>query len=306
MTSLLILLGFFSPATALGDLIGLYTFEDGTASNQIVGAGALPNLTESGVILSGGAAVFTSQFSYLELPVVLGNEPFTILLDATYDPQPTSPNFAVSQFGATNNSFDVDFIIQQFPGTSNRAEFFNGEGGGVPIDNGSIDGDRHRIAITWDGSTIGNFFDGTLMTANIGGTLPDIDASVVRFGDRSLNDGIGATGTVHEIRIFDMALSEDQLNDSDGDGIPDSEDVCPDSDPSDTVIIDGCDSGVGNQLFDDGCTISDLVVACADDVSNHGEFVSCVAALSNDLKETGSIAGGRQKGAIRNCAAQAG
>lgn len=57
--------------------------------------------------------------------------------------------------------------------------------------------------------------------------------------------------------------------DSDGDGIPDDEDACSDSDLSATVVIDSCDSGVENQLFDDGCTISDLIEECADDVSNH-------------------------------------
>ena len=204
--------GAISPATLDGAQIGLYTFDDGTPFNQFGGPGALPDLTGTGVSFSGGAAVFDSVFDHLELPVALGVGPFTIFLDATYDPQPISPNFAVSQFGATNFSTDVDFIIQQFPGTSNRAEFFNGEGVGIPIDHGSIDGGRHRIAITWDGSTIGNFFDGTLVTAGVVGTLPDIDASVLRFGAESLNDGIGATGSVHEIRIFDTALSEAELN----------------------------------------------------------------------------------------------
>ena len=47
--------------------------------------------------------------------------------------------------------------------------------------------------------------------------------------------------------------------DSDGDGIPDDEDACFDSDLSETVVIGGCDSGVFNTLLPTGCTISDLV-----------------------------------------------
>ncbi len=92
--------------------------------------------------------------------------------------------------------------------------------------------------------------------------------------------------------------------DSDGDGIPDDEDECPDSDLSETVVIDGCDSGVTNYLFDNGCTISDLVGTCADDASNHGQFVSCVAHLTNELKRDGIISG-REKGKIQSCAARA-
>ena len=92
--------------------------------------------------------------------------------------------------------------------------------------------------------------------------------------------------------------------DSDGDGIPDDEDECPDSNLEATVIVDGCDSGVDNVLFDNGCTITDLVYGCADGASNHGQFVSCVAALTNELKRDGVISG-RDKGRIQSCAAQA-
>jgi hypothetical protein len=93
-------------------------------------------------------------------------------------------------------------------------------------------------------------------------------------------------------------------DDSDGDGVPDDEDCQPDSDLSMTVVIGDCDSGVVNLLFDDGCTISDLIAECADDAGNHGQFVSCVAHLTNDLKKDGFISG-REKGAIQRCAAQA-
>ena len=48
-------------------------------------------------------------------------------------------------------------------------------------------------------------------------------------------------------------------SDSDGDGVLDDQDACPNSAPSPTVVINGCDSGVENKLLDDGCTIADLV-----------------------------------------------
>jgi hypothetical protein len=76
-----------------------------------------------------------------------------------------------------------------------------------------------------------------------------------------------------------------------------------DSDP--TVMIAGCDSGVPNIVIDaEYCTISDLIANCAASATNHGGFVSCVAALTNQLNKAGLISG-RQKGAIQSCAAKA-
>lgn len=93
-------------------------------------------------------------------------------------------------------------------------------------------------------------------------------------------------------------------NDQDGDGILDSEDSCPNSDLRPTVFVGGCNSGVPNTLLPGGCTIADMIAQCAAGASNHGAFVSCVAALTNTLNAQGVITG-RQKGAIQKCAAQA-
>jgi len=68
-----------------------------------------------------------------------------------------------------------------------------------------------------------------------------------------------------------------------------------------TVVIDGCDTGVPEVLLDGGSSIGDLIAECADGARNHGKFVSCVAKLSNGLKKDGIIAG-REKGAIQSCA----
>jgi hypothetical protein len=81
-------------------------------------------------------------------------------------------------------------------------------------------------------------------------------------------------------------------------------DECPNSDVSATVVIDGCNAGVTNTLFPTGCTISDLIAACAEGASNHGQFVSCVDKLTTALKKAGTITG-QQKDAIENCAGQA-
>lgn len=92
--------------------------------------------------------------------------------------------------------------------------------------------------------------------------------------------------------------------DGDSDGVPDDTDACPSSDLAPTIVIDGCDSGVGNLLQTDGCTLSDLIGQIAAAASNHGDFVSGVAHLTNEWKQGGLISGS-EKGAIQSCAAQA-
>jgi len=71
-----------------------------------------------------------------------------------------------------------------------------------------------------------------------------------------------------------------------------------------TIIIDGCDTGVDDHLLPDGSTISGKIADCAANAANHGDFVSCVASLTNDLKKAGIITG-KEKGAIQSCAANA-
>jgi CSLREA domain-containing protein len=97
------------------------------------------------------------------------------------------------------------------------------------------------------------------------------------------------------------------FSDADSDGIPDDADNCPNSDLSPTVVIDGCDSGVENSLsvLDQvGCTISDLIAEIAESSSNHGQFVSGVSHLTNELKKDGIIIES-EKGVIQHCADQA-
>jgi hypothetical protein len=94
------------------------------------------------------------------------------------------------------------------------------------------------------------------------------------------------------------------VSDADGDGVNDAEDHCPGSDLRATVVIDGCDSGVRNTGFPSGCTIADLIAACAEGVRNHGQYISCVSDMTNDLKQAGTITD-QQKDAIQSCAGQA-
>jgi hypothetical protein len=91
---------------------------------------------------------------------------------------------------------------------------------------------------------------------------------------------------------------------SDGDGVPDGVDECIGSSPSPTVVIYGCDSGVPNVTFPNGCKISDRIAQIAATSSNHGQFASRVAQFLNGLVKQGVITGA-QKDAIQSCAGQA-
>jgi hypothetical protein len=110
--------------------------------------------------------------------------------------------------------------------------------------------------------------------------------------------------TVSSCNEEDPQLSFDLLilADADLDGVADNVDTCLDSDLAETVVIGECDSGVANTLLEDGCTIAQRIMACADGVVNHGEFVSCVSRFTNGLKPR--VLSGAEKGAIQSCAAQ--
>jgi hypothetical protein len=90
----------------------------------------------------------------------------------------------------------------------------------------------------------------------------------------------------------------------DGDGIPDDSDACPDSNLAASIIIDSCNSDVGNHLQAGGCTLSDRIAELTASADNHGKFVSAVAKYTNQLVSD-SIITGQQKGAIHSCAARA-
>jgi len=94
------------------------------------------------------------------------------------------------------------------------------------------------------------------------------------------------------------------VRDSDGDGHPDDTDACPSSNLEPTIVIDGCDSGVGNPLRPNGCTLSDGIGQLVVGARNHGEFVSGVSQFTEALKRDGVI-GGQDTGAIQACAARA-
>lgn len=92
--------------------------------------------------------------------------------------------------------------------------------------------------------------------------------------------------------------------DSDGDGLFDPYDACDQSDRSEMIVLDTCNTGLTNQLFPDGCTMMDRIVACEGAARNHGAYVACVGDLVHAWADEGVI-DETEKGDIVRCAAQA-
>jgi len=93
----------------------------------------------------------------------------------------------------------------------------------------------------------------------------------------------------------------DPENDADADGVCGDADACANSNLGLTVSVAGCDTGVSNMMFITGCTLQDRINLCGVGVQNHGEFVSCVSHLADELNRQGVLTG-RQKGRLQQCA----
>ena len=160
----------------------------------------------------------------------------------------------------------------------------------------------------------GKFDDDTtlIITRSSNTTFLSNDAAVATVDSSGLVESVGPGNTTIVVSYGNDSSSVPvtvptgvaEPGDLDGDGIIDDEDQCPISDLRATVIIQDCDSGVANSLSPTGCTLSDSIADCANGSRNHGEFVSCVAKLTNDLKKAGAITG-HEKGKLQSCAAKA-
>ncbi|MHC4979536.1 MAG: hypothetical protein ACYTGT_11015 [Planctomycetota bacterium] len=106
----------------------------------------------------------------------------------------------------------------------------------------------YRLEVIWG---VGGLLEGNLYDSDgetLLNTVSDVD-------DTFQSGGIAFRAFGGSDTFYDTV--ELPTADSDGDGIPDDEDACPDSILTPTIVINGCDSGVTNVLFEDGCTMSD-------------------------------------------------
>lgn len=264
--------------------------------------------------LSGSSLVFEAGVSYSTL--------VDIPLTAPGDIAPGSPiviSIAVSQTrltadndllvvisdggagygGAAQDNLEGVLIAYQVNQTGNsyswNQESFIGTDAVAPAIG---DAQEFSLTLTLNAgyTTVSGQWNAVDSAQNLGGVLDVANGLSLQF---LAEDG----GEEYQINAVCVSIFNPNDADTDGDGVPNVEDECPNSDTSDTVIIGGCDSGVANLVLPSGCTVADLVAQAADGARNHGQFVSSVASLTNALKKAGLISG-KDKGRIQSCAAK--
>ncbi len=90
------------------------------------------------------------------------------------------------------------------------------------------------------------------------------------------------------------------LGDFEDDGVTDVDDECPNTVLGDTVMVGDRDTGVADQVLDNGCTMTELIASCKIDRRNHGETVRCVLNLVQSWRRDGKITP-RDQGQILRC-----
>jgi hypothetical protein len=119
---------------------------------------------------------------------------------------------------------------------------------------------------------------------------PELDALIRELldGDREVRrdgggpaDGLGA-GRLHP-------LGPGHLLDADRDGVLDDQDVFDSSDTRDQVDTGGGPTSVPNVTDARGITLQDRVNALAAGAKNHGQYVSAIAHLANELRKAGLV-----------------
>jgi len=70
---------------------------------------------------------------------------------------------------------------------------------------------------------------------------------------------------------------------------------------SEKILVGECDTSIANAILDDGCTMNDVLTACAVSAHSHGEFISCVVRHANEWRRQGLLSG-KDVGRIAHCA----
>ena len=111
---------------------------------------------------------------------------------------------------------------------------------------------------------------------------------VAGFGAGAWDDFVGNAD------CFTLGIDGDEVTydfeaDDDEDGVPNELDECPDSDLRPFVNVGTGNTSIPNAVNEEGCSIQDLVHHCEDTAKNHGQYVSCITKLANDLYDAGVI-----------------
>lgn len=281
-------------------------------------------------------AILTTLSAFLALPLAIRAEPISGNLDAPdaaggpligWNPNPSIPPGILSVSFTTDGSeriFDkLQLRLKQLPNFTTADPFvsiFGDNGNGLP---GPLvvrlEEDRPLVV----GTETYTFTASTevILTANTRYHIVVSNANNGQQGaygwvDSNPRTDPSGPATFESYRSFNVRtglwgnpipprckFQIDAVADDDRDGVPNDIDFCPDSILTETVIIDGTDTGVANPVFPDGCTIADLIAQIEDEAKNHGQFVSGVGRLARTLEDAGEISKDDRK-ALQRAAAQ--
>lgn len=108
-------------------------------------------------------------------------------------------------------------------------------------------------------------------------------------------DGDGLCGDVD-------ACPRDAENDADSDGVCGNVDACPGSSLAATIVIDDCESGVGNQLLPDGCSMADAIATAEASATSDAELYTEIGRLTATWEAASRISAA-DAARLRECAA---
>lgn len=157
-----------------------------------------------------------------------------------------------------------------------------------------VDNPTGATLILTAGNSNGIFYEQTFTENNFyfGFASNDVNFLQLRSENNEIFSGVNKVGRCEFII------------DSDGDGVPDDEDLIPNSNMEETVMIDGCDSMVDNIALGDGVMLSDKIDELeAGDYRNHGQYVKATAQYLAGLVEDGVITD-EEKDMIMECAGE--
>ena len=201
------------PRTPNRNLVGVYQFESTSTQNSLFHGFGLPDLTAVGVNLPGtGTASMATAASYLELPMALGDEPFTIAMNAEYRTNILTNKYLISQRAGEES---LDFrLITEANSRDVAAEFCKAADRCATAVSAPVEDKAQSYAITWDGVNVGSFSDDALVITSVAGTQSSLQGDAVRIGNPTGADRtpLGAQGRIHEIRIYNKALTEAELD----------------------------------------------------------------------------------------------
>lgn len=195
-----------------------------------------------------------------------------------------SPRFSLGV--DEDNDGDIDGYVHIYIGTPPN---FTDATNGAWANTGNFIGDT---ATRYDLTQFGGPFYGTYAdaVALLGGSNVE-EVLLVVDGGWSQPD-LEQTIAFDNIRII-SADDACVFADTDDDNVPDYEDECVPSDMRPLVDVNGAAPGtttiVNSDLDGDGCTIQDEVNKIAMNARNHGQYVSAIAHLANELLAAGVI-----------------